>query len=61
MKRDAIIICVEPENSRSYKLVCAASKDSCQPAHPRSLIRAFAGRSMGGQGPNDFSYGLQKL
>ena len=36
-----------------YKLACAHNvDDSSQPVHPRSLIRVFDGRSMGGQEPN---------
>ena len=30
---------------------CAPSEDSDQPGHPPSLIRVFAVRSMGSQGP----------
>ena len=29
-----------------YKIACAPSEDSDQPAHPRSLIRVFAGHSV---------------
>ena len=34
----------EPWHEISNSVVCAASKASCQPAHTRSLIRAFACR-----------------
>ena len=32
----------EPQHEISYNVVCATSKGSDQPAHTRSLIRAFA-------------------
>ena len=35
----------EPGHSNSYKIACVPSGDSDQPAHPRSLIRVFAGYS----------------
>ena len=34
----------EPQHEISNNVVCAASKASDQPAHMRSLIRAFASR-----------------
>ena len=34
----------EPVHKISNIVVCATSKDSDQPAHTRSLIRAFASR-----------------
>ena len=34
----------EPQHEISNNVVCAASKASYQPAHTRSLIRAFASR-----------------
>ena len=34
----------EPQHEISNNVVCATSKASDQPAHTRSLIRAFAGR-----------------
>ena len=34
----------EPQHEISYNVVCAPSKASDQPAHTRSLIRAFASR-----------------
>ena len=33
----------EPVFSKRYKLACVPIDDSDQPAHPRSLIRAFDG------------------
>ena len=35
---------IEPVHQFSENVVCATSKDSDQPAHTRSLIRAFASR-----------------
>ena len=35
---------IEPRHEISNNVVCATSKDSDQPAHTRSLIRAFADR-----------------
>ena len=35
---------IEPVHEISNNVVCATSKDSDQPAHTRSLIRAFASR-----------------
>ena len=40
----------EPGDSISYKVACAPNEDSYQPAHPRSLLRVFAGHSMCSQG-----------
>ena len=42
MKRHLNII--EPRHEISNNVVCATSKGSDQPAHTRSLIRAFASR-----------------
>ena len=39
-----IIHIIEPRHEISNNVVCATSKASDQPAHTRSLIRAFAGR-----------------
>ena len=36
----------EPVSSIWYNFPCAPIEDSDQPAHPRSLIRVFDGRSM---------------
>ena len=41
---DFIRIIIEPRHEVSYNVVCATSKASDQPAHMRSLIRAFASR-----------------
>ena len=38
------VIKFEPRHEISNNVVCATSKGSDQPAHTRSLIRAFAGR-----------------
>ena len=40
----------EPGNSISYKIISPPREDSDQPAHPRSLIRDFAGHFVGNQG-----------
>ena len=37
-------IIIEPQHEISNNVVCATSKGSDQPAHTRSLIRAFASR-----------------
>ena len=37
-------IIIEPQHEISNNVVCATSKASDQPAHMRSLIRAFARR-----------------
>ena len=39
-----VIMIIEPVHEISNNLVCATSKGSDQPAHTRSLIRAFASR-----------------
>ena len=39
---------------KMYKLAGAPIEDSDQPAHTRSLIRVFDGRSMGSQARNFF-------
>ena len=39
-----IEITCEPRHEISNNVVCATSKDSDQPAHMRSLIRAYASR-----------------
>ena len=41
---DQINITFEPVHDISNNVVCATSKASDQPAHTRSLIRAFASR-----------------
>ena len=42
--RSAVGITSEPRHEISYNVVCATSKATDQPAHMRSLIRAFANR-----------------
>ena len=42
-------------------MACAPSEDLDQPGHPPSLIRVFAVRSMGSQGPNASSCGQRRL
>ena len=39
-----MVLIIEPVHEISNNVVCAASKASDQPAHMRSLIRAFASR-----------------
>ena len=39
----------EPGHSIFYKIACAHIEDSDQPVHMRSLIRVFAGHSLGSQ------------
>ena len=39
-----VFICFEPVHEISNNVVCATSKATDQPAHTRSLIRAFASR-----------------
>ena len=51
----------EAVSSKRYKMVCASIKNSDQPAHPRSLIRVFDGRSTGSQGSNFSSGGNIRL
>ena len=41
---NSVKIINEPVREISNNVVCATSKASDQPAHTRSLIRAFAGR-----------------
>ena len=40
----SIYTVIEPRHEISNNVVCATSRASDQPAHTRSLIRAFAGR-----------------
>ena len=44
IRRAHILNIYEPQHEISNNVVCATSKGSDQPAHTRSLIRAFAGR-----------------
>ena len=39
-----IVSTYEPQREKTYPLTCAPTEDSNQPAHPRSLIRAFVVR-----------------
>ena len=41
---DVALIINEPAHDKIYNKTYATSKDSDQPAHPRSLIRIFADR-----------------
>ena len=52
---------VQPAHDKTNKMVCAPSEDSDQPGHPPSLIRVFAVRSMGSQGPKPSSCGQRRL
>ena len=47
-----IIFFLEPVPSKMYKLVCTPIEYTDQPAHPHSLIRVFAGYSIGSQVSN---------
>ena len=40
----SVVTLYEPQHEISNNVVCATSKVSDQPAHTRSLIRAFASR-----------------
>ena len=51
----------EPPHDKTNKMTCAPSEDSDQPGHPPSLIRVFAVRSKGSQGPKLSSRGQRKL
>ena len=46
---------------KKKKMACAPSEDADQPGHPPSLIRVFAVRSIGSQGPNASSCGQRRL
>ena len=48
---------IEAPHDKTNKMACAPSEDSDQPGHPPSLIRVFAVRSVGSQGPQLSSYG----
>ena len=48
-------------SSKRYKLACAPIEDSDQPAHARSLIRVFDGRTIGRQVFNVSSSGKLRL
>ena len=51
----------DPVSSKRYTLACEPIEDSDQPRYPRSLIRAFVGRSMGSQVSNVSSGGKLRL
>ena len=51
----------EPQHVKTSKMPYAPSYDSDQPAHPHSLIRVFAVRSVGSLGPIVSSCGLGRL
>ena len=38
---------MSPAYNKTNKMTCVPSKDSDQPGHPPSLIRVFAGHSIG--------------
>ena len=44
-----------------YKLGCAPNEYSDQPAHPRSLVRVFDGRTIASKGSNVSSDGKLRL
>ena len=46
---------VESDYSKTFKKTCEPSMDSGQSAHMRRQIRAFAGCTMGSQGPSPSS------
>ena len=45
LKKNSMYYNNEPVHEISYNVVCVTSKASNQPAHMRSLIKAFASRS----------------
>ena len=49
------------QSQQGLKMTSAPVKDSVQHAHPRSLIRAFAGRSLGSQWPKKAKNDLTAL
>ena len=51
----------EPPHDKTNEMACAPSEDSDQPGHPSSLIRVFAVRSIGSEGPKLSSCGQQRL
>ena len=44
---ESLTIANEPPRDKTNKMADAPSEDSDQPGHPSSLIRVFAGRSVG--------------
>ena len=51
----------EPQRPKMYLRTCAASEDSDQPAHSRSLIRILSGRILDSQGCKVSSCGQRRL
>ena len=51
----------EPRHEISNSVVCATSKGSDQPAHTRSLIRAFASRFYDYKATDQNAFGVSKL
>ena len=51
----------EPSHDKTNNVACAPSEDSDQPRHLHSLIRVFAVRSMGSEGPKLSSCGQRRL
>ena len=51
----------EPKTSIIYKIACASNEGSDQPAHPRSLLKVFAGYSADNQKSMASSGGLERL
>ena len=49
------------QHDKTNKLTCAPSEDSDQPGHPPSLVRVFAVRSIGSQGPKVSSCGQRRF
>ena len=50
-----------PPHDKTNKMASAPNEASDQPSHPPSLIRVFAVRSKGSQGPNLSSCGQRRL
>ena len=44
MQQQVVTLVYNPAHDEAYNKACATSKNSDQPAHPRSLIRVFADR-----------------
>ena len=60
-QRKSFRISYEPGHSIYYRIACAPSEDSDQPAHLRRLIRVFAGHPVGNQGFKAHSSGQRRL
>ena len=63
MKTILLPYCLQHElpHDNTNKMTCAPSEDSDQPGHLPSLIRVFAVRSMGSEGPKVSSGGQGRL